>query len=89
MLPEVGEFLDEVTFVELQKDEAEKLVKQYNKEGRCAAPPPEKRYDNRLTSYRGHSSSFQRYDNRGGSRGSYQNRGGSGGAYRPGLPFLA
>ncbi|XP_026769363.1 heterogeneous nuclear ribonucleoprotein U-like protein 1 [Pangasianodon hypophthalmus] len=85
VLPESGDFLDEVTFVELQRDEAEKLVKQYNEEGRRAAPPPEKRYDNRQTGYRGQSSSFQRYDNRGGPRGGYQNRGGSGGGYRPGF----
>ncbi|KAG7333015.1 hypothetical protein KOW79_003150 [Hemibagrus wyckioides] len=85
VLPEAGEFLDEVTFVELQKDEAEKLVKQFNEEGRRAAPPPEKRYDNRQTGYRGQSSSFQRYDNRGGPRGGYQNRGSSGGGYRPGF----
>lgn len=84
MLPEAGEFLDEVTFIETQKDEAEKLVKQYNEEGRCAAPPPEKRYDNRQTGYRGQSSSFQHNDNRGGLRGNYQNRGGSVGGYRPG-----
>lgn len=84
VLPEAGDFLDEVTFAELQRDEAEKLVKQYNEEGRRAAPPPEKRYDNRQTGYRGQSSSFQRYDNRGGPRGGYQNRGSSGGGYRPG-----
>lgn len=84
VLPESGDFLDEVTFVELQRDEAEKMVKQYNEEGRQAAPPPEKRYDNRQTGYRGQSSSFQRYDNRGGPRGGYQIRGGSGGGYRPG-----
>ncbi|KAI5629645.1 heterogeneous nuclear ribonucleoprotein U-like protein 1 [Silurus asotus] len=85
VLPESGDILDEVIFVELQRDEAEKLVKQYNEEGRRAAPPPEKRYDNRQTGYRGQSSSFQRYDNRGGPRGGYQNRGGSGGGYRPGF----
>ncbi|KAM9481785.1 heterogeneous nuclear ribonucleoprotein U-like protein 1 isoform 2-T3 [Clarias gariepinus] len=85
VLPESGDFLDEVIFVELQKDEAEKLVKQYNEEGRRAAPPPEKRYDNRQMGYRGQSSSFQRYDNRGGPRGGYQNRASSGGGYRPGF----
>lgn len=84
VLPESGDFLDQVTFVELQRDEAEKLVKQYNEEGRRAAPPPEKRFDNRQTGYHGQSSSFQRYDNRGGPRGGYQNRGSSGGGYRPG-----
>ncbi len=81
VLPEVGEFLDGVTFVELQHEEADALIKQYNEEGRKAGPPPEKRFDNRQGGFRGRSN-FQRYDNRGGpqgGRGGYQNRGGSGG----------
>uniref|UniRef100_A0A671RK83 Heterogeneous nuclear ribonucleoprotein U-like protein 1 n=1 Tax=Sinocyclocheilus anshuiensis TaxID=1608454 RepID=A0A671RK83_9TELE len=87
VLPEVGEFLDGVTFVELQREEADTLIKQYNEEGRKAGPPPEKRFDNRQGGFRGRSN-FQRYDNRGGpqgGRGGYQNRGGSGGGgYRGG-----
>ncbi|XP_059405935.1 heterogeneous nuclear ribonucleoprotein U-like protein 1 [Carassius carassius] len=87
VLPEVGEFLDGVTFVELQREEADALIKQYNEEGRKAGPPPEKRFDNRQGSFRGRSN-FQRYDSRGGpqgGRGGYQNRGGSGGGgYRGG-----
>ncbi|KAL0168276.1 hypothetical protein M9458_036498, partial [Cirrhinus mrigala] len=42
----VGDFLEEVTFIELQREEAEELVKRYNEEGRKAGPPPEKRFDN-------------------------------------------
>ncbi|XP_014818117.1 PREDICTED: heterogeneous nuclear ribonucleoprotein U-like protein 1, partial [Calidris pugnax] len=56
-LPEAGEFLDAVVFVELQREEAELLVRRYNQqreeaellvrrynqEGRSAGPPPEKR----------------------------------------------
>ncbi|XP_052447868.1 heterogeneous nuclear ribonucleoprotein U-like protein 1 isoform X2 [Carassius gibelio] len=87
VLPEVGEFLDEVTFVELQREEAGVLIKQYNEEGRKAGPPPEKRFDSRQGGFRGRSN-FQRYDNRSGpqgGRGGYQNRGGSGGGgYRGG-----
>uniref|UniRef100_A0A3P9J4D3 Heterogeneous nuclear ribonucleoprotein U like 1 n=1 Tax=Oryzias latipes TaxID=8090 RepID=A0A3P9J4D3_ORYLA len=88
-LPEPCDFLEAVTFVELQRDEADKLLKQYNEEGRKAGPPPEKRYDNRQGGFRGRggssSSSYQRYDNRDGSRGSYQSRSGdSGGGYRGG-----
>uniref|UniRef100_A0A8C2HAN6 Heterogeneous nuclear ribonucleoprotein U like 1 n=1 Tax=Cyprinus carpio TaxID=7962 RepID=A0A8C2HAN6_CYPCA len=87
VLPEVGEFLDDVTFVELQREEADVLIKQYNEEGRKAGPPPEKRFDSRQGGFRGRSN-FQRYDNRGGpqgGRGGYQNRGGSGGGgYRGG-----
>ncbi|XP_046875984.1 heterogeneous nuclear ribonucleoprotein U-like protein 1 isoform X1 [Hypomesus transpacificus] len=83
VLPEAGEFLDEVTYVELQRDEAEVLVKQYIEEGRKAGPPPEKRFDNRQGGFRGRGGGFQRFDARGGptggSRGGYQNRGGPGG----------
>ncbi|XP_034024481.1 heterogeneous nuclear ribonucleoprotein U-like protein 1 isoform X2 [Thalassophryne amazonica] len=76
-LPDVCDFLEDVTFVELQRDEAEKLLKQYNEEGRLAGPPPEKRFDNRQGGFRGRGGgSFQRYDNRDGSRGGYQNRSG-------------
>ncbi|XP_058489466.1 heterogeneous nuclear ribonucleoprotein U-like protein 1 isoform X2 [Solea solea] len=87
-LPEPCDFLEAVTYAEVQQDEAEKLLKQYNEEGRKAAPPPEKRFDNRQAGFRGgrgSGGSFQRYDNREGSRGSYQNRSGDGGSgYRGG-----
>lgn len=82
MLPEVGDYLDEVTFVELQREEAYELVKRYNEEGRKAGPPPEKRFDN--GGHRRRESGFQRYDNHRGSRGGHQNRGGPGGSYRGG-----
>ncbi len=82
MLPEVGDFLDEVTFVELQKEEAVELVKRYNEEGRKAGPPPEKRFDN--GGHRRRESSFEQYDNHRGSSGGHQNRGGPGGSYRGG-----
>uniref|UniRef100_A0A8B9NC60 Uncharacterized protein n=1 Tax=Accipiter nisus TaxID=211598 RepID=A0A8B9NC60_9AVES len=84
-LPEVGEFLDMVLYVELQREEAEVLVRQYNEEGRNAGPPPEKRFDGgggRPIAFRGRSGGgFQRFDGRGGNtvttmRGSFQNRGG-------------
>ena len=92
-LPDVGDFLDEVLFIELQREEADKLVRQYNEEGRKAGPPPEKRFDNRGGGGfrgRGGGGGFQRYDNRGppgGNRGGFQNRGGGsggGGNYRGG-----
>uniref|UniRef100_A0AAA9SMU2 Heteroous nuclear ribonucleoprotein U like 1 n=3 Tax=Bos TaxID=9903 RepID=A0AAA9SMU2_BOVIN len=93
-LPDVGDFLDEVLFIELQREEADKLVRQYNEEGRRAGPPPEKRFDNRGGGGfrgRGGGGGFQRYDNRGppgGNRGGFQNRGGGsggGGNYRGGF----
>lgn len=85
-LPEVCDFLEAVTFAEVQQEEGEKLVKQYNEEGRKAGPPPEKRFDNRQGGYRGRGGgNFQRYDSRDGSRGGYQNRSGDGGSgYRGG-----
>nr|XP_020461223.1 heterogeneous nuclear ribonucleoprotein U-like protein 1 [Monopterus albus]XP_020461224.1 heterogeneous nuclear ribonucleoprotein U-like protein 1 [Monopterus albus] len=85
-LPEACDFLEAVTFIELQHDEAEKLIKQYNEEGRKAGPPPEKRLDNRQGGFRGRGGgSFQRYDSRDGSRGGYPNRSGEGGGgYRGG-----
>ncbi|CAO2626337.1 Heterogeneous nuclear ribonucleoprotein U-like protein 1 [Lemmus lemmus] len=98
-LPDVGDFLDEVLFIELQREEADKLVRQYNEEGRKAGPPPEKRFDNRGGGFRGRGGGggFQRYDNRGppgGNRGGFQNRGGGGGGggggnYRGGEPFTS
>uniref|UniRef100_A0AAY4DBL7 Uncharacterized protein n=1 Tax=Denticeps clupeoides TaxID=299321 RepID=A0AAY4DBL7_9TELE len=85
VLPEAGDFLDDVIFAEVQREDAEKLVKEYNEEGRKMG-------------FRGRNSGggFQRYDNRSGQRGGYQNRGGSGGGggggggggYRGGKPLL-
>uniref|UniRef100_A0A8D3E3K9 Uncharacterized protein n=1 Tax=Scophthalmus maximus TaxID=52904 RepID=A0A8D3E3K9_SCOMX len=88
-LPEACDFLEAVSYSELQQDEAEKLLKQYNEEGRKAGPPPEKRFDSRQPGFRGRGGggggSFQRYDKFEGSRGSYQNRSGDGGSgYRGG-----
>ncbi|KAJ7990129.1 hypothetical protein DPEC_G00297130 [Dallia pectoralis] len=85
VLPEPSDFLEEVTFVELQRDEAEKLVKEYNEEGRKAGQPPDKRYDNRPGGFRGNSGGYQRYDDRGGPRGGgYQGRDGGPGGFRGG-----
>ncbi|XP_037740321.1 heterogeneous nuclear ribonucleoprotein U-like protein 1 isoform X3 [Chelonia mydas] len=90
-LPEAGDFLDAVIYIELQRGEADTLVKQYNEEGKKAGPPPEKRFDSRGGGggFRGRGG-FQRFDSRGGSgggpqggsRGGFQNRGGSGGGFR-------
>ncbi|XP_045072636.1 heterogeneous nuclear ribonucleoprotein U-like protein 1 [Coregonus clupeaformis] len=76
LLPEPSDFLEEVVFVELQRDEAYKLVKEYNEEGRKAGPPPDKRYDNRPGEFRGNGGGYQRNEDRGGPRGGggYQSR---------------
>ncbi|XP_060711894.1 heterogeneous nuclear ribonucleoprotein U-like protein 1 [Hemiscyllium ocellatum] len=76
-LPEADEFLDDVTYVELQKEESLKLVSEYNEEGKRAGPPPDKRFDNR--GFRGRGN-FNRFDNRGGQA----TRGFTRGGFRPG-----
>ncbi|XP_076359610.1 uncharacterized protein LOC143252002 isoform X2 [Tachypleus tridentatus] len=43
-LPNVGPLFDEVIFTELPREEAEKLVRKYNNEGRAAVGPPQKRF---------------------------------------------
>ena len=49
-LPEEGTLFDKVEFVELDRAEAAKLVEKYNKEGRDALPPAEKRFrENRFS----------------------------------------
>lgn len=81
-----------MVYVELQRAEAEVLVKQYNEEGRRAGPPPEKRFDTRPGGggFRGRGGGFQRFEGRGGggssgggpqggARGAFQPRGGGGG----------
>uniref|UniRef100_A0AAZ3SS54 Uncharacterized protein n=1 Tax=Oncorhynchus tshawytscha TaxID=74940 RepID=A0AAZ3SS54_ONCTS len=71
LLPEPSDFLEEVIFVELQREEAFNLVKEYNEEGRKAG-------------FRGNGGGYQRYDDRGGPRGGvgYQSR--DAGGYRRG-----
>ncbi|XP_048837379.1 heterogeneous nuclear ribonucleoprotein U-like protein 1 [Brienomyrus brachyistius] len=75
VLPESGDFLDEVLFVELHHEEAALLVKQYNEEGRKAGPPADRRNEGRQAGYRGRGG-YQHYENRAGPPGGYQNRGG-------------
>ena len=43
-MPDVGSLFDDLDFVELDRDESEKLVEQYREEGQKAMPPPEKRF---------------------------------------------
>ncbi|XP_040179190.1 heterogeneous nuclear ribonucleoprotein U-like protein 1 isoform X3 [Rana temporaria] len=96
-LPEAGDFLDEVTYIEMQKEEAEQLVREYNAEGKKAGPPPEKKFRGRGGGPPGGGGGrgdggreeFQRFDNRGppgGTRGGFSGRGGGSGGtgYRGG-----
>ncbi|XP_053577616.1 heterogeneous nuclear ribonucleoprotein U-like protein 1 [Bombina bombina] len=96
-LPEAGDFLNEVIYIEMQKEEAEVLVRQYNEEGKRAGPPPEKRFRGRGgggpsgggrgrgDAGREESNRFENRDAPGGNRGGFQGRGGpSGGGHRGG-----
>uniref|UniRef100_A0A8C5QFA1 Heteroous nuclear ribonucleoprotein U like 1 n=1 Tax=Leptobrachium leishanense TaxID=445787 RepID=A0A8C5QFA1_9ANUR len=96
-LPEAGDFLDEVIYIELQKEEAQQLVRQYNEEGKKAGPPPEKRFRGRGGGTPGGRGGrgdggrdFQRFDSRGppGGRGGFQAREGNtdGGGFGRGGP---
>ncbi|KAM9325447.1 heterogeneous nuclear ribonucleoprotein U-like protein 1 [Gastrophryne carolinensis] len=81
-LPEPGDFLNDVIYIELQKEEAEQLVRQYNVEGKKAGPPPEKRGrggggGGGAGRGDGGRDDFNRFDNRGGGRGGFQGRGGN------------
>ncbi|KAM5145419.1 heterogeneous nuclear ribonucleoprotein U-like protein 1 isoform 2-T2 [Mantella aurantiaca] len=89
-LPEAGDFLTEVTYIELQKEEAEILVREYNAEGKKAGPPPEKKFRGRGGGPpggggggrgEGGREDFQRFDRGppGGNRGGFAARGGGGG----------
>ncbi|KAL2098591.1 hypothetical protein ACEWY4_005071 [Coilia grayii] len=92
-LPEEGDYFSEVSFVELQKEEATQLLEQYKEESRSSLPPekkanqggaPPKRGGNRS---RGGKNQFSRGGGGGqgqrGGRGGFQNRGNFRGAPGP------
>lgn len=74
-LPEEGPTFDKVEFIELSRDEAQKLVEQYNKEGQAVFPPDQKRWrrDDRFggRDFRGRERYNSREGGRGGSYNSY------------------
>uniref|UniRef100_A0A8C5SKW0 Heterogeneous nuclear ribonucleoprotein U n=1 Tax=Laticauda laticaudata TaxID=8630 RepID=A0A8C5SKW0_LATLA len=80
-LPEVSECFDEIIYVELQKDEAQKLLEQYKEESKKALPPEKKQ---NTGSKKSNKKSGKNQFNRGGQRG----RGGFNmrGNFRGGVP---
>ncbi|XP_072906551.1 heterogeneous nuclear ribonucleoprotein U [Hemitrygon akajei] len=83
-LPEVGDFLDEVSYAELEKEDAQKLLEKYKEESKAALPPEKKPNTNsgKRAMNRGRSgqrSGMNQYNRGGqrGGRGGYQNRGGN------------
>ncbi|XP_030627324.1 heterogeneous nuclear ribonucleoprotein Ub isoform X2 [Chanos chanos] len=91
-LPEVGDCFSEVTYVELQKEEATKLLEQYKEESKSALPPEKKPNQGAVTPKKGNvrGRGGKNQFNRGGGPGmrggriGYQNRGNFRGSKVPG-----
>ncbi|CAL1261481.1 unnamed protein product [Larinioides sclopetarius] len=76
-LPEVSDIFDDVIYTDLSREEAEKLVAQYNEEGRAAVGPPRKQFKpNDQQSGYGNNRGFDSGRGNMGMRGGYSPRGG-------------
>ncbi|XP_064407755.1 heterogeneous nuclear ribonucleoprotein U-like protein 2 [Latimeria chalumnae] len=76
-VPETCDYLDEVIFAELQKDEAQKLITEYREEAKKVLPPPEKRSDRKKKRNK-RNRQQNRQQNRQPNRPQNWNRGGQG-----------
>lgn len=72
-LPEVCDIFDEVLFTELERAEADRLVRQYNEEGRAATGPPQKRFHGS----KDHSPARSPMQSGGYGSGNFRGRGGN------------